>query len=209
LKFRTVVRAIAVPVIVVVFFGVLGDIRSGAENFRALAQATDQYPAWLPSGFLWTYMYVTTPLNNLVNTFATVRPIGDFTMPNTFSALIPTATRKLLGLSIDNSTWQGNLITEAFNVTTAYAGPLQDLGIAGIVAFSGFVGFLSEMFWLKRGLRNDLIYAVLGQCLFLTIFANHFLALPIIFQVVWCYFLFGRSIRVVPSSSPAVSAYGT
>lgn len=192
IRAKQLLSVLGVALLFVVIFGISGDIRSGGEAFRQLAQPTDQYPTWLPSGFLWVYIYMTTPLNNLVNTWVNVQPLHDITMPNTLAQLIPTAVRNLFGLHGDSMTWSGDLVTEAFNVSTAYVGPVQDLGIWGVLGFSGFAAFSTGIYWMKRGMRNNLIYAVLGQCLFLTIFFNHFLFLPIIVQIGWMYVFFAQ-----------------
>ena len=135
---------------------------------------------------------MTTPLNNLVNTWMSARPLGDFTLPNTLAELIPTAVRNALGMHGIASTFTGELVTEAFNVSTAYIGPMQDLGLWGVMGFSAFVAFTSGLCWLRKGFRNDLIFAVLGQWLLLSVFFNHFFYLPIIAQIGWVYVFFFR-----------------
>jgi len=192
IQWKRLVAGTAVVLVAVVLFGVSGDIRSGGDGFRRLAQPTEQYPAWLPSGFLWAYIYVTTPLNNLVNTTITTPPLRDPTMPNTFAQLVPTAVRNLLGLRSVNSSFEGDLVTQSFNVSTAYMGPWQDMGTIGLVFFSVAIALASGISWVSRGIRNNLIYAIIGQCLFLSIFFDHFLYLPIIAQIPWCFVLFRR-----------------
>lgn len=203
LRLKRFLGGISAVLLLIVLFGISGDIRSGGEAFQVLAQPTDRYPTWLPSGFLWAYIYMTTPLNNLVNTWVNTQPIYDLTMPNTTAQLIPTAVRKLLGQKEDNSSWKGDLVAEAFNVSTAYVGPYQDMGVWGVLSFSGLASLLAGLFWQKRGMHNDLIFAVFAQCVFLSIFFNHFFYLPIIAQIAWVYLFFSKlnnsSTRVIDS----------
>jgi oligosaccharide repeat unit polymerase len=187
----------------VYIFGVLGDLRSGAEGFRALAQPTSTYPDWLPSGFLWFYMYLSTPINNLLYTFHTTQPLYDWQFPNTLSQLLPTVLRNVFFTADQLGTVNGDLVTSAFNVSTAFAGPFQDFGIAGVVLFVFFISLLSCLYWQKRTFRDRLCYAVLCQCLLLTVFYNHFVLLPVITQLIWIYIFFYRTEGDVLVSDPA------
>ncbi len=195
LKLRRFLLLLATAVLSIVVFGISGDIRSGGTEFRVLAQPTDRYPSWLPSGFLWAYMYTTTPLNNLVNTWVNSPPSFDIKLPNTTINLIPTALHKLLGDNLDTNASSGDLVTQAFNVSTAYVGPFKDMGVYGIEGFSCFIGLLTGIYWRRSGTRDNLIFAVLTECLVLTIFYDHFLYLPVISQAAWIY-LFFRHISV-------------
>jgi len=203
IRIKQIFGLLAVVTFFVVLFGIAGDVRTGGEAFRKLAQPTDRYPEWLPSGFLWVYIYMTTPLNNLINTWVSVRPLGDITLPNTLSQLVPTAVRNLIGHKGSITTWTGELVTEAFNVSTAFVGPVQDLGTFGVFGFSAFAATASGLCWVQRGLRSNLIFAVLGECLLLSIFFNHFFFLPIIAQVAWFYIFFWQ--RKPRSSAPAAT----
>ena len=163
----------------VVLFGVVGDFRSGADSFRMLAQPRGEYFSELPSGFLWVYIYVTTPLNNLVNSIMFAVPDWTF-FENTISLLLPSVIRNFF-FTGDQS---GQLVTEAFNVSTAFVNPYLDLGIIGMVAYAGLHGILSAVLWKKLVMR-PLYYSVMGGILILTIFFNHLMYLPVLFQFVW------------------------
>jgi oligosaccharide repeat unit polymerase len=208
LKKKRLIALIATVLIFITLFGISGDLRSGrgdSEGFRRLAQVNDNYPRWIPSGFLWVYLYMTTPLNNLLNTWTNVHPLNDYTMPNTLAFVLPQPVRILLGQKADITVWSGDIVTQSFNVSTAYVGPVQDLGILGVMEFSAFVGFITCVYWLKSGLRNDLVFAVLAQCLVLTIFFNQFFLLPIISQVFWIYIFFGRRVSFGPEPATSMS----
>ena len=42
-------------------------MRSNRNAFISLAQPKFTYPDYLPSGFLWVYIYLVSPLNNVIN----------------------------------------------------------------------------------------------------------------------------------------------
>jgi oligosaccharide repeat unit polymerase len=193
---KLAVQLIALALIVVIGFGALGDLRSGAANFLAVAQPTEAYPQWLPSGVLWIYIYLTTPLNNLIYTMVSVHPSDDLLFPNTVAPLFPTVARKLLyGSSVDTAL-TGELVDNAFNVSTAYIGPVQDYGALGIMCFSFFISVVAAFYWWRANFRDELIYIVIGQCLLISVFYDYFFSLPIITQVFWIYlFLSPRRAR--------------
>jgi len=204
---RVIQCAIAFLLFVLVF-GIVGDIRQGSSDaLRMVAQPTDQYPEWLPSGALWAYIYATTPINNLIHTAYTVPPEENILFPNTAATLFPSVVRKIIYGSRSDDAESGNLVVSSFNVSTAYIGPYQDYGYIGMVAFSAFTAFFSQLFWFRTNFRDVLIYSILAQCLVITLFFNHFFALPVITQIVWmfCFFLpevhLGKQARTMLASS--------
>jgi hypothetical protein len=86
----------------------------------------------------------------------------------------------------------GELVTDAFNVSTAYVGPYQDFGLMGIVLFSVLLATTALYFWRRAGTKGALMYSVIGQCLVLSIFFNHLFYLPVISQVGWIMLFFRR-----------------
>jgi oligosaccharide repeat unit polymerase len=189
---KLALKLVAAVLLIVIGFGVLGDARSGATYFRDLAQPSEKYPEWLPSGALWVYIYLTTPLNNLVNSMSAVHPVNSLLFPNTAAPLFPTVIRQLIYGESLSSAVSGELVNPAFNVSTAYVGPFQDYGSMGIVCFSLSVSILAVFYWRRSNIRDHLIYIVIGQCLLLTVFYNHFFSLPVITQIAWIYLFFRR-----------------
>jgi len=189
---RTILKVGAVGLLIVYIFGYLGDLRSGGEAFRALAQPSWNYPAWLPSGFLWFYIYFTTPLGNLVNTSLRTAPLNSFLFPNTLYYAFPTVIRNVIYGKAASGTG-GDLVSESFNVSTAYVGPFSDYGYVGMVCFSTTLAIIAAYYWRKRStFRDGLIYTIVAQCLVLSIFWNFLFYMPFLGQVFWVYFLFRR-----------------
>jgi oligosaccharide repeat unit polymerase len=183
------IKLFAIGAVLLLFFGYVGDIRSGAEAFKNLAQPTPDFPDWAPSGLLWAYIYITTPINNLLYTMHTIRPTYNLLLPNTAATLFPTVIRNIIyGKQGADAAITGSLVTEALNVSTAYIGPFQDLGRWGLVGFSLISTSLCEFFWRRNGFRNILYFSVFTQALMLSLFYNLLFSLPILGQLLWFYY---------------------
>jgi oligosaccharide repeat unit polymerase len=195
-KKKTIVKLAASFVALILIFGAIGDYRSGSSDLiRVWAQPTDEYPDWLPSGVLWAYIYISTPINNLVYTSQGVQPLNSLAFPNTVVTLFPSIIRSHIYGSQLGDAESGQLVVSNFNVSTAYIGPFQDYGFWGIALFSALSAAACQFFWLRRNLRDILIYTVLMQCLVLTLFFDHFLYLPVISQIIWIYYFFSKQGR--------------
>lgn len=192
----TILKLTAGAVAFVLAFGVIGNYRSGSSDLiRVWAQPTENYPAWLPSGVLWAYIYAATPINNLVYNIDVSNPLYSALFPNTAATLFPSVLRNMIYGQQLGDAESGQLVSATFNVSTAYVGPYQDFGFAGIILFSGLTAFICQILWYRRGLKDVLAYVVLAQCLVLSLFWNQFFSLPIITQLVWLQIFLGRSSR--------------
>ncbi len=170
----------------IIGFGWIGDIRSGASAFIALAQPSPNYPEFLPSGFLWVYIYITTPLNNLVHQTVVSLPEWNWGLTNSMALLLPSVLREIF---YDTNTVAGDLVTQAFNVSSAFLDMYRDLGFLGIVVMSLTVGFVSQAASNGNTIRSVLFSVVLLQSAVLSIFFNHYFYLPILFQYPMIYWL--------------------
>jgi oligosaccharide repeat unit polymerase len=190
-RFATFAQIGTGVLVFVLAFGVIGDLRQGSNSlFRDLAAPTESYPEWLPSGVLWAYIYITTPINNLIYTVESNHPTYDPLFPSTISTLFPSVIRVVIyGDSLGDAE-SGSLVVSTFNVSTAYVGPFQDFGYIGTTLFSSFTAFLTLFFWFRNDLRSILMFAVVSQCLILTLFFDHFFYLPVITQLGWLWFFF-------------------
>ena len=209
IKKATVAKFITGFAGLVLLFGAIGDYRSGSSDLiRVWAQPTENYPLWLPSGVLWAYIYVTTPINNLAYTVDVARPLDSIMFPNTVALLFPSIFRIIIYGDSIGDVESGQLVNKTFNVSTEYIGPYQDFGFIGIVVFSAVTAFACISVWSRTDLKSVLAYAVLGQCLVLSLFWDQFLALPVITQLIWLQVFFGRNLMfrtkaANPSTKPA------
>jgi hypothetical protein len=168
-------------------FGIAGDFRQSntGQLFTALARPSPDYPEWMPATVLWSYTYTSTPINNLIYTMESVKPEDNWVFPNTASELFPPVLRNVIYSGKTAQTSQGQLVVQNFNASTAFVGPWQDFGVFGIILLSSMSAVLGRFFWSKRNFQGVLIFAVMTQCLILTLFFNNYLALPVLFQNMW------------------------
>jgi oligosaccharide repeat unit polymerase len=197
---KMLLRSAVIFIAAVFLFGYVGDARSGDSDFRGLAVPTANYPDWLPSGVLWGYVYITSPLGNLVNTSFTSKPSYDVLFPHTIYGLFPNPIKDVIygkDFGLEN---RGDMVNESLGVSSAYIGPYRDNGYTGIACFSILIGIISAYFWKKRRmLRGQLLYSIIAECLVLTVFFNFLFYTPFLGQFIWIYLLFTRkTFRIFP-----------
>lgn len=202
------VKLAVISITTILLFGYIGDMRSGIAGFRDIAQPSKNYPEWLPSGFLWFYIYITSPLGNLVNTSITTTPLYSLLFPNTLFESFPTVIKNLLyGDYISGAS--PDLVTNAFTVSTGYISFFCDYGVAGMIVFSVILAIAAAYYWRKRQTFHDgLMYAIVAQCLLSSIFVNFLVGSQFICQFFCIYFLFRphklsrrRNAEIIPSRS--------
>ncbi len=198
---KRMIRVVSASVLAVLMFGYLGDLRSGSSSsFRDLARPTSNYPDWLPSGVLWFYIYVTSPLANLVNTGLTTKPADDPFFSRTILFMFPTPLRNAIygkEFSEDPQT-AGDLVTPSLTVSSAYVGPYLDYGFWGMGCYSALLGVISAYCWRRRStFRDQLRYAIIGQCLVFSVFWNFLFYNPLLGQFFWIYLIFATRQVVV------------
>ncbi|MGA9246316.1 MAG: hypothetical protein WBW03_30570, partial [Silvibacterium sp.] len=190
---KRVRRVFAASVLVVLFFGYMGDIRSGSDVFREVARPTSNYPEWLPSGVLWFYIYTTSPLANLVNTTEMSKPANDPLFSRTIFFMFPAPLRDVIyGKAFsEHEQAVGDLVTPALTVSSAYVGPYLDDGLWGMGWYSALLGVIAAYCWRRRStFRDKLRYAIIGECLLFSIFWNFLFYTPLLAQFVWIYIIF-------------------
>lgn len=189
LRAKQIVKLTAAIVALVILFGLVGDVRSGGDALiRAVAEPTQRFPTWLPSGFLWVYIYVATPLNNLFNTIQMSPSVSGFSIAATTSHLFPSFIRKVFFSATTLS--NGDLVNSSLNVSTGFVSPYLDMGLIGVGLFGVIFGSFAGLFWTRRRYRYYLLgYAFLAQTLVLSIFYDFFLDLAFLFQLFWFSYL--------------------
>jgi oligosaccharide repeat unit polymerase len=189
-KMLGVVTVLAIFVVLV--FGWIGDIRTGRDLFLSLSNPRVEYPSWLPSGFMWVYMYITTPILNLTNALVSeIQPSHDLQFA---CGLMPRIVRGAFGCPIESGFDNDYQISGAFNVATGYISLYQSWGTLGIAAFSSFHGVTAALasVFRCRGLKGILFYAVIMQITVLLLFGNGFLNLNVLAQFPLILFIFSR-----------------
>jgi oligosaccharide repeat unit polymerase len=171
----------------VLLFGQVGDWRAGAgkEALREITSDRGRFLADdLPPGFLWVYLYVTSPINNVVGGIDQIQP--RYRPYYSTASLLPTVIRERIYVDTENRYALG-LVNEAFNASTWYVNFLADFGVRGTIVIVCLLQVLMSYFHLqaRRGLAwGVLAYGALFQALALSIFSDTFTSLVTIAQVV-------------------------
>lgn len=176
--------------VMVLLFGYIGDARTGRSLILKYAYLTVNYPDWAPSGLVWVYMYLTTPINNIANIFWNFPPEWNYSFARTFEKLLPSIIRSDV---TDNGGLAGRywLVSDVFNVSTAYSNSYLDVGMIGVAFFNFIVaGLTAGLYYFARSVSGKLMYVVFIQALALTIFNDNFTNLNNCFQVAFIYIAF-------------------
>ncbi len=178
-SFKTMGRLLILALLIILLFGVLGDFRGYENPFQGLVN--DKYDLAfqiLPSGFLWVYIYITSPLSNLSYNYANLTPIWDFYYSSV--NLFPSVLRPSGLDRADNFIF----VNEALNVSTIFASSHSDFGIIGDLMLLTLLSAWAA-FWFYRTaacVAFILPYSLVGGVLFFSIFYNLFLLYPYLFS---------------------------
>ena len=190
---RIFIRAGVVLTAILLIFGYLGDARSGRDSIIELGAPTFAYPDWLPSAFIWIYIYLSTPLNN-VNYNIDIAP--NYLPLETAGSFIPSFAREDL-LSGFGGTKQWDLVSESFNVGSLLQSLLTDFGVGGAIVFTFMCGIVFS--WLRRRAATSasafFAVIVLLHGLALSFFANLLFHLVFMFEIVAIAWVVRRSGR--------------
>jgi oligosaccharide repeat unit polymerase len=181
---KVILRSLLLILTIVIVFGIVGDLRTGASSFIDLVQPTDAFPTWLPSGFLWVYIYITSPFNNVnfnINRFESL----NFDLEPVVSQLIPSFIRtKIFG----ESGMQIELVNENLNVSTLFPNYLHAFGFWGSIFFFFILGCIMSVIYLKTLSKNVhiawiMIMVVILHNVIFSLFVDFFTSLVFVFQI--------------------------
>jgi len=194
---RLVARIAAVALTAVIAFGLLGDLRAGANRalIRGIVRPEFRWVAdYLPTGFVWVYLYVTAPINNVVAGIDSLKP--NYVLYYSVANLVPTVIRD----RIFTRTYPLSLVNEAFNTSTWYASFLSDLGIAPAILIVALLQWIAIVYYVRARQREApaiLAYAALFQGLALSIFADTFTSLVTLAQLGFAWY-YRRALLLAP-----------
>lgn len=175
----------------VILFGYIGDMRSGRESFLAVAEPSFEYPDSWPTGFMWVYVYLVSPLNNINYNIMNVEPY--YFPVNLVLGVLPALVRDNVS-SMFGVVDQIQLVNANLNVSSFYAKLLQDFGVffSPIFLFivSIFSNYLMANCYRKPGylfalvvVLHGLVFSVFADLLFHLVFIFEILVFFIVFQV--------------------------
>jgi oligosaccharide repeat unit polymerase len=189
IRIMTILKILVVFLFVIVLFGYLGDNRSEAvsnNNFTSNFVNTEymEVANRLPSGFVWIYLYVTTPINNIVWSINDIQPTYNF--EHTLISLVPSFIRDNMQFFQASSNRGVALYEEAFNVSSYFANFLNDFGLIGSVFFIALlqIFIVKTFFSAKFGKFGSMIaYAAIFNAVFMSVFYDFFFSLVTVFQL--------------------------
>ena len=176
--------------LVIVIFGVLGDMRQTENPFSYLVTGdAAKFFEGMPSGFLWFYVYLTAGLSNFFHNVDTVAPTWGISY--SLSNMLPSVVRSYLALDPRNDLF--DFVDPNLNTSTIYAGSVSDFGpMGGFIAVSvvQFVCCYVYSLTLKGKPWGIFAYTVAFQILIFSIFYDMFFLLPTLFQFGICLLLY-------------------
>jgi oligosaccharide repeat unit polymerase len=181
IKIKTFIYLILFGFFVVIGFGVIGNARGHANPFSYLvARDYEHLFETLPNGFLWFYIYMTSPLSNLAYNFNTLNPVWDFyySSVNLFPSFLRPA-------NLDRAD-AFRFVDVNLNVSTIFASSHSDFGVIGNFILITILA-LWAAFWFKN-MRASIVYilpySLVGVILFFSVFYNLFLLYPYLFATI-------------------------
>lgn len=184
IHFRAIFIVAIVALINIILFGLIGNLRGTSNQLEYLIE--DQWRGvfdFLPSGFLWIYVYITSGLNNVFFNSDNLEPLWQF--KNTFAKLIPSIVWIILGSERQSDIFE--FADPRLNVSTMYAGAMSDFGIFGGFLFGCIIVTFSSLIFIyakQHYIWAILFYCVVFQGLVFSIFYDMFFLLPTIMQFV-------------------------
>jgi oligosaccharide repeat unit polymerase len=190
---KGLVRVGVLFVATLLVFGYLGDARSGRDRIIDLAAPTFAYPDWLPSAFIWIYIYLSTPLNN-VNFNIHISP--NFLPLETAGSFIPSFARDQF-LASFGDTQQWSLASDSFNVSSLLQSFLTDFGVSGSILFTLLCGVMFSRLRRRAATSPAAFYAVIVVLhgIALSFFVNLLFHLVFVFETLALAWVVRRSGR--------------
>lgn len=191
IKVKSILYYLLFTFLVVFIFGLVGDFRSGSSAFIELVQPSDDYPSWLPSGFLWVYVYMVSPLSN-VNFNIHKYPNFNFDLTPLISPLFPSFIREKY-FSLNNQ-FNFQLVNDSLNVSTMFPTYLASFGYFGSLIFYFIIGIFISIAFLKFNKNNANVFwvfflAIVFHNLLFSVFVDFFFNLVFIFQILLHLFI--------------------
>jgi oligosaccharide repeat unit polymerase len=192
INFKKIISLFFAVLVVVLLFGYIGDNRGEASEVRFtdnfIKEEYREVGKQMPSGFIWVYMYLTTPINNVVWNVDKLHPAYDFNF--TSSALIPSIIRDKI--YVGASKYPIILYQETFNVSSYFANLLGDFGVNGALVFVCFLQIAVTQIYFSaktNKLGSIVAYATIFNSVMMSVFFDFFFSLVTIFQVILGFFI--------------------
>ena len=151
-----------------------------------MAQLNSNYPEFLPDGFIWIYLYVTTPLNNISYNYENFEP---FYLPiNNLIDILPNFLKNILGIKNPNPI---TLVNESLNVTSYLESFIGDFGILMVIPIF-FIMLIFSLNWnfSKGSLKKSYLNIIFCLMALFSFFVNTFSMLVLYSCIFLIFYLF-------------------
>lgn len=188
-RLQTVIRIAVFFLVFIIVFGIIGDFRSGADSFMSLAQPTENYPEWLPSGFLWVYIYITTPINNINYNILKFSNFN-FHPSLLYANIFPSFIRNYIIKSDQGVNYE--LVNENLNVSSFFINYLDAFGYYGSLFYFFIFGLIISFIYFKTKSRKSniswvFVLTVIVHNIIFSVFVDFFMNLVFLFQMILHY----------------------
>lgn len=180
--------------LIIVMINFLGVAKSAdGYDISGLAQMNESYPSWLPDGFIWIYLYVVTPLNNIGGSLSHLTPT--YWPKANLIDILPNIVKNAVGL--ENPSFVV-LVDDNLNVSSYLESFLSDFGVfTFVIIFFIFMYFAIN--WIKsvNNRKRQLINAIFCSIALLSFFVNTFAMLVLIIQLFLINQVYRRPLRTI------------
>ena len=194
IRYKNIFRVLLLLFSFIYIFGALGDYRLNYKTDFLYGWISEDYKESfdkIPSGFLWSYIYFTAPLDNIVYNIDKIKPL--YFPYHSTSSLFPTVIRQIIyedkGYEDNYSLKMSNPVINTF---TYFANYIKDFG----KIFTLFIFFNIQLYVYYsyvRAKNNNLgallVYPVFYMALLLSTFTDYFSSLVIIFQIFLAFYV--------------------
>lgn len=175
----------------VIGFGLIGNIRTGSDNFIYVSSFKNENINSFLIGFYWVYMYFTMSIANINN--AIYLGISQYGLYPIMKNYLPTVFSNII-FENSNIIIPNYLVTKAFNVSGYFINFYLAFGNLGVLIISSIYGVLGGIITNKNrnesSEKNLLYMSVYVQIIILSFFENHLFYLPSGFQFFLIFLIF-------------------
>lgn len=184
IKLKNIFVLLTFIIILSFVFGSFGDIRMRSENiFVSISQPSEEFlESNIPYIYLWSYLYITTPLGNLQSTIN--QRVNESVLGFVFRSVIPDFISKHFDIARNPITQ----ISPSFNVGGIYSGAYANMGWPGMIAMFIYqvVFVLGYLIFLPRNTPYTMSgVAIISTIMVFNIFTNMFVFAGLFLQLIY------------------------
>ena len=189
---RLFLKLFALAVVGITAFAIIGNFRTGTEDFLKVGQFKPEYD-YIPVSVKWIYSYMCFSLSNFDNLVSMTGGFENFGA-SSLNELFPSVLTDFLHIKQNAEYYY--LISPNFTASTCYPEIYLDFGMFGIALHCFLIALIAvwsfENFTKNGNVKYAMIYAVIVHNILMFFFNNMFLYLPVVSQFVYAALLFSK-----------------